>query len=164
MANPINARIVTDIKQRHGSVIDLDKSPHAIIDIIRDFRHVLDEDNGGGGAPGSPGGGDGPAPSPPGGGGAPGSPPGTDGGHGSPGSPGSGPGGNSPGGGGAPGGGGNPPSPRGPEGRDLGMSTMMNIMLDMKREIGGLHAKLDQQAGASKGVSARRVAAPSGKG
>lgn len=151
MANPINTRIVADIKRRHGSVIDLDRSPHAIIDIIRDFRHVLDDDGsdhpqppgptppgGGGGNPGAPGnpspprGPDSPPPSPPGGGGNPGSP-------------------------------GNPPPPRGPDDRELGMSTLMNIMLDMKREIGGLHAKLDQHVGASKAVSAQ-VAAPSLKG
>lgn len=50
--------VVTEIKRRYGNVIDLDKSPMAIIEIIHNFRHLLDElagpDGTGGGPPGRP--------------------------------------------------------------------------------------------------------------
>jgi len=49
--------IVAEIKKRHGSVIDLDKSPTVIIEIIQNFRFLLDEraDPGqGGGGPTRP--------------------------------------------------------------------------------------------------------------
>lgn len=128
MAGPINPRILAEIKRRHGSVIDLDKSPHVIAEIIRNFHpvldHVADEDGGGG---------------------APGSPPGSGGGHGAPGSPPSPPGDNSPGGGGAPGSPPSPAPPRGPDDREIGISTLMNLVLDVKRDLGALHAKIDKR-------------------
>ncbi|MEA2561394.1 MAG: hypothetical protein QOH06_2898 [Acidobacteriota bacterium] len=55
MINPKDLNIVAEIKRRHGSVIDLEKSPTAIIEIIHNFRYLLDEvagpDGTGGGPP-----------------------------------------------------------------------------------------------------------------
>jgi hypothetical protein len=49
--------VVAEIKKRYGRVIDLDKSPMAIIEIIYNYRFLLDEvagpDGTGGGPPGS---------------------------------------------------------------------------------------------------------------
>jgi hypothetical protein len=49
--------VVAEIKKRYGHVIDLDKSPMAIIEIIHNFRYLLDEvagpDGTGGGPPGA---------------------------------------------------------------------------------------------------------------
>jgi hypothetical protein len=57
MTNPRDMNVVAEIKKRHGSVIDLDKSPMVIIEIIHNFRYLLDEvagpDGTGGGPPGS---------------------------------------------------------------------------------------------------------------
>ena len=57
MRNPKDLKIVAEIKRRHGSVIDLEKSPMTIIEIIHNFRYLLDEvagpDGTGGGPPGS---------------------------------------------------------------------------------------------------------------
>jgi hypothetical protein len=51
-------KIVAQIKKQYGSVIDLKKSPMKIIEIIHNFRYLLDEvagpDGTGGGPPGSP--------------------------------------------------------------------------------------------------------------
>jgi hypothetical protein len=48
--------VVAQIKKRYGSVIDLNKSPMTIIEIIHNFRYLLDEvagpDGTGGGPPG----------------------------------------------------------------------------------------------------------------
>jgi hypothetical protein len=61
MASPKEMNVVTEIKKRYGHVIDLDKSPMAIIEIIHNYRFLLDEvagpDGTGGGPPGSPDGG-----------------------------------------------------------------------------------------------------------
>ena len=58
MANSRDLNVVAEIKRRYGHVIDLDKSPMAIIEIIHNFRHLLDEvagpDGTGGGPPGPP--------------------------------------------------------------------------------------------------------------
>jgi hypothetical protein len=42
-------RIVAEIKKQFGAKIDLDKSPFVMIEIIRNFRDLLDENGGGGG-------------------------------------------------------------------------------------------------------------------
>lgn len=59
MTNPRDMNVVAEIKKRYGHVIDLDKSPTAIVEIIHNFRHLLDEadgpDGSGGGPPGPPG-------------------------------------------------------------------------------------------------------------
>ncbi|HEX3525645.1 MAG TPA: hypothetical protein VH988_01135 [Thermoanaerobaculia bacterium] len=55
MSNPKDLNIVAEIKRRHGSVIDLDKSPMVIIEIIHNFRYLLDEVAGPGGTGGAPG-------------------------------------------------------------------------------------------------------------
>lgn len=56
MTNPRDMHVVAEIKKRYGHVIDLDKSPMAIIEIIHNFRHLLDDaagpDGSGGGPPG----------------------------------------------------------------------------------------------------------------
>ena len=56
MTNPRDMNVVAEIKKRYGHVIDLDKSPTAIIEIIHNFRYLLDEvagpDGTGGGPPG----------------------------------------------------------------------------------------------------------------
>ena len=56
MSNPRDLNVVAEIKKRYGSVIDLDKSPMAMIEIIHNFRYLLDEvagpDGTGGGPPG----------------------------------------------------------------------------------------------------------------
>jgi hypothetical protein len=39
--------IVDEIAARFGRVIDLDQSPFVMIEIIRNFGHALDDDNGG---------------------------------------------------------------------------------------------------------------------
>lgn len=57
MTNPRDIKVVAEIKKRYGNVIDLDKSPMAIIEIIHNFRYLIDEvagpDGTGGGPPGS---------------------------------------------------------------------------------------------------------------
>lgn len=57
MNNPRDMNVVAEIKKRYGHVIDLDKSPMAIIEIIHNFRYLIDEvagpDGTGGGPPGS---------------------------------------------------------------------------------------------------------------
>lgn len=57
MTNPRDVKVVAEIKKRYGNVIDLDKSPMAIIEIIHNFRYLIDEvagpDGTGGGPPGS---------------------------------------------------------------------------------------------------------------
>jgi hypothetical protein len=60
MTNPRDTNVVAEIKKRYGNVIDLDKSPMAIIEIIHNFRYLLDEVAGPDGTAGGPGG-----PSPP---------------------------------------------------------------------------------------------------
>lgn len=54
--NPRDMNVVAEIKKRYGAVIDLDKSPMAIIEIIHNYRFLLDEvagpDGTGGGPPG----------------------------------------------------------------------------------------------------------------
>jgi hypothetical protein len=56
MANQKDLNIVAEIRKRHGSVVDLEKSPMAIIEIIHNYRYLLDEvagpDGTGGGPPG----------------------------------------------------------------------------------------------------------------
>ena len=56
MTNPRDMNVVAEIKKRYGHVIDLDKSPMAIIEIIHNYRYLLDEvagpDGTGGGPPG----------------------------------------------------------------------------------------------------------------
>ena len=58
MTNPRDLDVVTEIKKRYGNVIDLEKSPMAIIEIIHNFRYLLDEvagpDGTGGGPPTAP--------------------------------------------------------------------------------------------------------------
>lgn len=55
MPNPRDAKVVAEIKKRYGHVIDLEKSPMTIIEIIHNFRYLLDEvagpDGTGGGPP-----------------------------------------------------------------------------------------------------------------
>jgi hypothetical protein len=41
--------IVNEIGKRFGRVIDLDKSPLVMIEILREFGHKLDDNGGGGG-------------------------------------------------------------------------------------------------------------------
>jgi hypothetical protein len=59
MTSPKEMNVVAEIKKRYGHVIDLDKSPMAIIEIIYNFRFLLDDvagpDGTGGGPPGPPG-------------------------------------------------------------------------------------------------------------
>ena len=43
MNNPRETNVVAEIKKRYGHVIDLEKSPMAIIEIIHNFRYLLDE-------------------------------------------------------------------------------------------------------------------------
>lgn len=85
MSNSKDLNVVAEIKQRYGSVIDLDKSPMAIIEIIHNFRYLLDEAAGPEGSGG------------------------------------------------------------GPPGRDreeVGTATVLNLLLELKREIRDLHAKI----------------------
>lgn len=91
MNNPRDQRVVTEIKKRYGHVIDLDKNPTAIIEIIHNFRYLLDEVAGPDGTGGGPGG---PAP-----------PPSPDAGH-------------------------------------LGNATVLNLLLELKREVAELKAKI----------------------
>lgn len=57
MTSQKELNVVEEIKKRYGRVIDLDKSPMAIIEIIYNYRFLLDEvagpDGTGGGPPGS---------------------------------------------------------------------------------------------------------------
>jgi hypothetical protein len=57
MTSQKELNVVAEIKKRYGRVIDLDKSPMAIIEIIYNYRFLLDEvagpDGTGGGPPGS---------------------------------------------------------------------------------------------------------------
>ena len=43
MNNPKDMNVVTEIKKRYGSIIDLDQSPKTMIEIIQNFRHLTDE-------------------------------------------------------------------------------------------------------------------------
>ncbi len=43
MAHPRDMNVVTAIKAKHGRVIDLEKSPMVIIEIIHNYRHLIDE-------------------------------------------------------------------------------------------------------------------------
>ena len=56
MSNPRDMNIVAEIRKRYGQTIDLDKSPMVIIEIIHNFRYLIDEvagpDGTGGGPPG----------------------------------------------------------------------------------------------------------------
>ena len=45
-------RIVKEIAKKYGKVIDLERSPFVLVEIIREFRHQFDDDNGGGGGGG----------------------------------------------------------------------------------------------------------------
>ena len=54
MTNPKDMNVVAEIKKRYGNVIDLDKSPMAIIEIIHNYRYLLDEVAGPGGTGGGP--------------------------------------------------------------------------------------------------------------
>jgi hypothetical protein len=58
MINPRDLNIVAEVKKRHGNIIDLDKSPMALIEIIHNFRYLFDEvagpDSSGGGTPNLP--------------------------------------------------------------------------------------------------------------
>ena len=57
MTSQKEMNVVAEIKRRYGAVIDLDKSPMSIIEIIYNYRFLLDEvagpDGTGGGPPGS---------------------------------------------------------------------------------------------------------------
>lgn len=55
MDNLKDLNVVAAIKNRYGSVIDLDRSPMAIIEIIHNFRYLLDEAAGPDGTAGAPG-------------------------------------------------------------------------------------------------------------
>lgn len=59
--NPRDLKIVAEIKKRYGSFIDLDKSPMTIIEVIHNYRYLLDDVAG---PDGQGGGGPGPAPPP----------------------------------------------------------------------------------------------------
>jgi hypothetical protein len=83
MTNARDANVVAEIKQRYGHVIDLDKSPMAIIEIIHNYRYLLDEVAG----PGA--------------------------------------------------GGGDPPQPA-----DGGTGILLSLILELKREVAALHAKI----------------------
>jgi len=54
MTNPRDMNVVTEIKKRYGHVIDLDKSPMAIIEIIHNYRSLLDQADGPDGSAGGP--------------------------------------------------------------------------------------------------------------
>jgi len=41
-------RIVKEIEKKFGKVIDLERSPFVLVEIIREFGHRFDEDGGGG--------------------------------------------------------------------------------------------------------------------
>jgi hypothetical protein len=56
MTNPRDANVVAEIKKRYGNVIDLNKSPMSIIEIIHNFRYLLDEVAGPDGTAGGPAG------------------------------------------------------------------------------------------------------------
>ena len=43
MTSPRDMNVVAEIKKQYGNVIDLDKSPTAIIEIIHNFRYLVDE-------------------------------------------------------------------------------------------------------------------------
>jgi hypothetical protein len=106
-----NLEIATQIRRRYGDVIDLNKSPMLIVEIIQNYRHLLDLVAGPDGTGGAPGG----SPTPP----AP-PPPSPDGG----------------GAGGAPG---------SPKTQDLGTATVLNLLLEMKRELVELRADVNRR-------------------
>lgn len=54
MSEHRNLKIVAEIKKHYGTVIDLDKSPMAIIEIIHNFRYLLDDVAGPDGSGGGP--------------------------------------------------------------------------------------------------------------
>jgi hypothetical protein len=96
-AKSSDRKVVAQIKKRYGSVIDLDKSPMTIIEIIHNFRYLLDEVAG---------------------------PDGTGGG----------------------------PPKRDPE--DIGIAAVLNLLLELKRDIRALQAKIKP----APSVAKRRVA------
>jgi len=91
--NPKDLEIVEAIRKRYGKVIDLDKSPTAIIEIIHNYRYLLDEIAGPDGTGGGPGG---PPPPPP------------------------------------------PAATRG----DVGQAAVLNLLLELQREVRALSAKV----------------------
>jgi hypothetical protein len=91
MSNPKDLNIVAEIKRRHGSVIDLDKSPMVIIEIIHNFRYLIDELAGPEGSAGAPGSG---------------------------------------------------PSPRLVE---VGTAAVLNLLIELKRDVQAIHEKLDMR-------------------
>ncbi len=84
MTSPRDMNVVAEIKKQYGNVIDLDKSPTAIIEIIHNFRYLVDERL-------------------------------------------------------DPGEGGGPPK-RSPD--EVGTATVLNLLLELKREVQNLHAKI----------------------
>ena len=56
MSSQKEMNVVAEIKRRYGHVIDLDKSPMAIIEIIYNYRFLLDEVAGPDGTGGGPAG------------------------------------------------------------------------------------------------------------
>ncbi|MEJ8847469.1 hypothetical protein [Variovorax rhizosphaerae] len=90
--NPKDLELVEAIKKRYGKVIDLDKSPTAILEIIQNYRHLLDEVAG---------------------------PDGTGGGPGGP-----------------------PPPPPGSTRPDVGTAAVLNLLLELQREVRALNAKV----------------------
>jgi hypothetical protein len=91
MTNPRHMNVVAEIKKRHGNIIDLDKSPMAIIEIIHNYRYLLDEvadnDGAGGGKP-------------------------------------------------------DPPPPPPPPPRDGGSETLLNLLLEVRREVQAISARI----------------------
>jgi hypothetical protein len=85
MTNPKDMKVVAEIKKRYGGVIDLNKSPMVIIEIIHNFRYLVDEVAGPDGTGGAPGGS-------------------------------------------------NP--------ADVGTAAVLNLLLELKREVHALHAKI----------------------
>ena len=97
MTNPRDMNVVAEVKKRYGHVIDLDKSPVAIIEIIHNYRYLIDEVAGPDGTGGAPGG---PSPSP------------------------------------------SPPSPAPPSPEEAGSALLLNLLLELKREVAAIHAKI----------------------
>ncbi|HLL76640.1 MAG TPA: hypothetical protein VK421_15405 [Pyrinomonadaceae bacterium] len=50
-----HGQIVREIGRKFGTVIDLERTPFVLVEIIREFGHRFDDDGGGGGGGVSPG-------------------------------------------------------------------------------------------------------------
>lgn len=53
LTKPESTRIIKEIQKKYGNVIDLEKSPFILIEILRNYGKLFDDNGGGGVSPGT---------------------------------------------------------------------------------------------------------------